>query len=72
MFILFSFLTVYESLIHNNRVFFMMAWWVSLGTLIYFALSLIPYGAYFDAKHPIISDGPHPFYLWKLVTFING
>ena len=49
-----------------------MAWWVSLGTFIYFALSLIPYKAYFNEKRPIISDGAHPFYLWKLQTFVNG
>ena len=72
MFILFSFLTVYEWLIQGNRVVFVMAWWVSLGTFIFFALSLIPYKAYFSEKRPVISDGNHPFYLWKLLTFING
>ena len=43
MFILFSFLTVYEWLVQGNRIIFIMPWWVSLGTLIFFALSLIPY-----------------------------
>ena len=71
MFILFSFLTVYESFIQNNRVLLIMAWWVSLGTLIYFATTLIPYRAYFNEKRPMISDGPHPFYDWKLITCLN-
>ena len=72
MSILFSFLTLYEWLIQGNRFLLIMAWWVSLGTLLYFALSLVPYHAYFSDKRTVCSDGPHPFYLWKLVTFLNG
>ena len=72
MFILFAFLTIYESVIQNNRIVLTMAWWVSLGAFLYFALNLISIKTYFDEKPPVISDGPHPFYLWKVLTFING
>ena len=49
----------------------MMAWWVSLGTFLYFLLTLLPFKAYFNDKPLAISDGSHPFYLWKLLTFFN-
>ena len=76
MFILFSFLTVYETLVSHNRVYFTLAWWVSLSTLLFFALSIIDYHAYFfstTAKTTIhVSDGSNPFYQWKVITFVNS
>ena len=72
MLVLFVFLTIYESAVNNKRVYFTFAWWVSLGTLLFFALSLISFKAYFSEKPPTaanIQDGAHPFYLWKVTTF---
>ena len=80
MFVLFTFLTVYESLINKNRVYLTFAWYVSLGTLAFFSLSLIFYATYFkdegQAKEKkdtevIVHDGPHPFYSWKVITTVN-
>ena len=74
-FTLFSFLTAYESQILKNRCYLTMPWWISLGTCIYFVLSIVHYKHYFDEKGPIVqtaSDGSHPFYLWKFNTSLNG
>ena len=71
MMVLFSFLTVYDVLITHNRFYFTLTWWVSLGTLLFFALSLVGYQAYMGDK-PInprtAEDGSHPFYDWKIVA----
>ena len=72
MFVLFSFLTVYESVITGSRVYLTMPWWVSLGTWLFFVFSLINGQSYFNEKIAKVSDGPHPFYLWKLCTFLNS
>ena len=75
MYVLFTFLTVYEQIISHTRFYFTLAWWVSLGTFLYFGLSLFPYKAYFGEKRPdakTASDGPHPFFLWKISAFVHG
>ena len=67
MFIVFCFLTVYESVITGSRVYMTFAWWVSLGTWLFFTASLINGQSYFNEKVKGV-DGPHPFYDWKIVT----
>ena len=73
MMCLFSFLTVYDVLITHNRFYFTLVWWVSLGTLLFFALSLVGVSAYMSDKPPnprTAEDGTHPFYLWKISLFV--
>ena len=73
MMCLFSFLTVYDVLITHNRFYFTLVWWVSLGTLLFFALSLVGVSAYMSDKPPnprTAEDGTHPFYDWKVVTIV--
>ena len=76
MFVLFTFLTVYLSVEGSNRFYMCYAWWVSLGTFTFFGLSLVSLKAYFvenaSDEEMDQSDGTHPFYLWKLVTFMYG
>ena len=74
MYVLFTFLTVYEQIISHSRFYFTLAWWVSLGTFLFFALSLLPWKAYFGEKRPdakTASDGPHPFFDWKILSSMN-
>ncbi len=71
MLVLFSFLTVYDVLITKERFYFTLTWWVSLGTLLFFTLSMVGYEAYMGAKPPNprqAEDGSHPFYNWKIVA----
>ena len=52
MFVLFTFLTVYLSVEGTNRFYMCYAWWVSLGTFLFFSMSLVPLKAYFIEKNP--------------------
>ena len=73
MLVLFSFLTVYDVLITKERFYFTLTWWVSLGTLLFFTLSMVGVEAYMGAKPPnprLAEDGSHPFYLWKISLFV--
>ena len=44
---LLAFLTVYELLVTKTRPWFTMNWWVCIGTLFFFYISLIPAVYYF-------------------------
>lgn len=48
MLILFVFLTLYENIIARKRFYLTFVWYVSLGTLVFFGLSLVNYKAYFQ------------------------
>ena len=51
-FVILAFLTVYEQWITKSRIYLSLAWWVSLGTLVFFALSLLSLHDYFREKVP--------------------
>ena len=75
MLILFIFLTVYMTLITLNRAYFTLAWWVSLGTFLFFASTLIDHKAYSgldNVDEMKARDSPDPFELWKITTQLNS
>jgi len=68
-----GFLTVYEILVTKSRPWFTMNWWVCVGTLFFFAVSLIPAKYYFQAIEPDprkAPDGSNPFYSWKFTALV--
>ena len=70
-----AFLTVYEVMISSQRPWLTMVWWVSLGTTLFFLMTLTSFGEYFTDKAPDprrAVDGSSPFYSWKVVSFMNG
>ena len=72
MVILFVFLTIYEISVNKHRFYLTYAWWVSLWTLAFFAISLTNIKAYFGEKLPaatVTEDTSHPFTVWKYTTF---
>ena len=75
MLVIFIFLTLYEQYVTKNRFYFTFAWWVSLGTLIFFALSLVPSKDYFSEAAPdpkTAEDGLHPFFSWKVIASLQS
>ena len=78
MFTLLVFLTVYETMMTKTRVYLTFVWWVSLLTWLFFAMASTNWRAYFgETKQELLSkseedsDGSHPFYDWKLITYLN-
>ena len=72
-FTLLVFQTIYEAAVNKHCFLLTFGWWVSLWTLLFLGLSLMSSSAYFGDKalHAnMSSDGTHPFYFWKIVTFI--
>lgn len=68
-----AFLTVYEVTVSESRPWLTMVWWVSLGTTIFFMITLTSFADYFSDKVPDPKralDGASPFYSWKVSSFL--